>query len=322
MGFKFLVISDIHYASDAEKTLGENELQGIYNPFFRMVAFFFRYFFWLRHPHAHNDKLLKFLEKAPQAEMVVGCGDYSNDAGNTGASFPAAFQSTQEVFRLIQERFGHTFISVAGDHEIGKIGLFGKKGGPRLASWEIIQKELNIKPFWHRQFGIWHFFGLNSFIISLPNIEKELLETQKETWEKLRKDYLKEFKAHLNILPASAKVILFSHDPTALSYLCEIPEIIDLLERKKIAITFVGHLHTPLVLKASYLLAGMPKINFLGHSIARMTESLSNARHWKDFNLILCPSMTGCQLAKDGGWIEVDLQDDGNYTLTHKHLAW
>lgn len=312
----------MHYASAAEKAEGENELTLIHNPFLKLLAGSFRHWFWMRNPHAHNDKLLRFLGKAPEPDLFVACGDYSCGAGNVGVSYPAARQSVAQCLGLMRERFGYKLLPLCGDHEIGKMSLFGGKGGLRLESWRICQEELGIRRFWHRQVGPWRLMGLSSPPLVLPNVLKEILPEERETWENLRKDVLREIESHLSLVTPDEKVILFCHDPTALPYLAELPIVQHLLGRKRITLTVVGHLHTELILKASRLLSGMPHLTCLGNSFSRMSSALKRAKIWKDFNMTLCPSLAGCQWAKDGGWLELELNDNGNFTLTRRHLKW
>lgn len=319
---RILIASDIHYASAGEKAEGENELSIIGNPFLKLFAKVFRHYFWMRHPHSHNDKLLKFLAIAPDTDLFVGCGDYSCGTGNIGVQYPSAYASVSECLSLMRQRFGHKMLAICGDHEIGKMSLFGGKGGLRLASWRIGQEKLGIRRIWHRQFDSWRLIGLSSPPIILPNIRKEILPEEREEWETIRKEYLREIESHMNLVTPDDKVILFCHDPTALPHLAELPVIQHLLGRKRIALTIVGHLHTEIILKASRLLSGMPHLTFLGNSASRMSSALKKAKIWKSFNLVLCPSLAGCQWAKDGGWLELELNNNCNYTLTRRYLKW
>src|SRR5206468_4023429 len=56
-----LVVSDIHYASDAEKARGPTEARAIENPLLRALVKAFRHFIWMRNPYAHNSLLDQFL---------------------------------------------------------------------------------------------------------------------------------------------------------------------------------------------------------------------------------------------------------------------
>ena len=65
-----------------------------------------------------------------------------------------------------------------------------------------------------------------------------------------------------------------------------------------------------LVLRHSRLLAGIPAIGFLGHTVERLSRSLNEARHWRPFNVRLCPALAGIELLKDGGYYAVELDPE------------
>ncbi|HVV71479.1 MAG TPA: hypothetical protein VHI52_08280, partial [Verrucomicrobiae bacterium] len=71
--------------------------------------------------------------------------------------------------------------------------------------------------------------------------------------------------------------------------------------------TIIGHLHSNLVLWKSRWLAGMPKINFLGHTTRRLSAALRKARDWRPFKVRLCPALAGIELLHDGGYLTVEL---------------
>ena len=73
--------------------------------------------------------------------------------------------------------------------------------------------------------------------------------------------------------------------------------------------TVIGHLHSRLILWKSGLLAGMPPIHFLGHTVKRFSTALSQGRHWRPFHVKLCPSLAGIELLKDGGYCTVELDE-------------
>jgi hypothetical protein len=92
-----VVLSDIHYASAAEKARGNDyELQGIANPLHRLLLKAFRRFIWLRHPLEQNGLLDAFLKRAGDAACVVANGDYSCDTAFVGVIDDAACQSARE----------------------------------------------------------------------------------------------------------------------------------------------------------------------------------------------------------------------------------
>jgi hypothetical protein len=75
----------------------------------------------------------------------------------------------------------------------------------------------------------------------------------------------------------------------------------------QVALTLIGHLHSPLILRLAERLAGVPPVRFLGHTPRRLTTALRQARDWKPFHVRLCPSPSGMQLRKDGGWLSLEL---------------
>ncbi len=74
----------------------------------------------------------------------------------------------------------------------------------------------------------------------------------------------------------------------------------------------MGHLHSNLILFKSRLLAGMPVISFLGHTPQRLSSALRAARHWKPFNVLLCPSLSGIELLRDGGFYTVRIDPEAH----------
>ena len=109
------------------------------------------------------------------------------------------------------------------------------------------------------------------------------------------------------------RLILFVHDPSALPFLAREAE----LQRRlhQVEATVVGHLHTPAVFWLAGRLAGLPRIGFLGNTVRRYTAALREARGWREFRAVLCPSPTGIELLKDGGWLDVEFDPDGGQPL-------
>jgi hypothetical protein len=185
----------------------------------------------------------------------------------------------------------------------------GGVGGLRLASHQRAVNQLGIEGFWRRDLGAWVLLGVISSLVALPVFEPETLPSERAAWQALREAHLAQIGAAFENLDADQRVVLFCHDPTALPFLWREPAIRNRLAQ--VALTVIGHLHTPLVLWKSRLLAGMPVVRWLGNSVRRMSAALHEARHWRDFRVVLCPSLTGCQLLKDGGFGRLDLSADG-----------
>jgi hypothetical protein len=300
-----LVISDIHFASAAEQQRREPEMAAIPQPVLRLAVKAFRYYIWMRHPYAHNHLLDRFIDQAGHPDWVVGNGDYSCDSAFVGVSDNAACASARECLGKLRDRFGGRFQANFGDHELGKMSLFGRQGGPRLASWRRAQDELGLKPFWQLDLGHHVLLGVVSSLLALPIFEPETLPEERLEWHRIREEHLAAIRGAFAVLRPEQRVWLFCHDPTALPWLWQeevVRRRLDQLES-----TFIGHLHSPLILWKSRLLAGMPTIRFLGNSIRRMSADLHEARHWRPFKVRLCPALAGIELFKRGGYYRVNL---------------
>ncbi len=303
------IVSDIHYASQAEKDRRSHETRIIANPALRLLVKAFRRYFWLRDPFAHNGLLDEFISKAALADLVVANGDYSCDTAFVGVSDDAAFQSANWCLGKLRHQFpGHLAVTV-GDHELGKMSLFGGRGGMRLASWSRTCNELAIKPFWRLEIGRYVLMGVTSSLVALPVFAPEALPDERPEWEKLRADHMAEINFAFAALAEDQKVLLFCHDPSALPFLWREDAVREKLSQ--VESTIIGHLHTGMILWKSRLLAGMPALTFLGNSVRRMSLALHEARHWKAFNIRLCPSLAGSELLKDGGFYTARLDPTG-----------
>ena len=302
-----LILSDIHYACDAERQRRGHETRVIANPLLRRAVRAYRYYIWLRDPFAHNHLLDEFLRRADSPDWVVTNGDYSCDTEFVGVSDPAAFESARQCLTKLRERFGAKLRSVIGDHELGKTSLFGGKGGLRLASWQRATIELGLQPLWQLEIGDYVLIGVTSSLLAFPVYEPEGLFKERTVWNELREAHLNEIRRALARLRPAQRVLLFCHDPTALPFLWQEETI----RRKlpQIEQTIIGHLHSTFYFQQSQLLAGMPVIRFLGNSIRRMTEALNDDRCWRDFKVRLCPAMAGIELRKDGGFYEAKLDE-------------
>lgn len=319
---RLLVLSDVHYASAAEKTKGRREFEVILNLPLRLLVKCFRHYLWMRHPHAHNELLDRFMEQAGQPDWVIANGDYSCDSGFIGVASEDAFLSVKEVFEKLNRRFPDRFRPNYGDHELGKMSIFGGQGGPRLRSWHRCQSELGMIPFWQMSLGQYSLMGVVSSLAALPVYEPELLQEERSEWQRLRAQHISDIAKAFSELSPQQRVILFCHDPTALPWLYRIAEVRERLSQ--IEMTWIGHLHSPLLLWKSRLLAGMPTIRFLGNSIRRMSAALHEARCWSVFKVRLCPSLAGTQLLKDGGYFEMRIEPQARAApcITWHPLPW
>jgi hypothetical protein len=305
---KFLICSDIHYASDLEKQRGSYEVNAIESAFWRAVVRNYRRYYWLRDPFAHNHLLEQILQPPFEPDWVVANGDYSCDSAFIGMCDPAALQSAKESLGALRTRFPEKVLAVFGDHELGKMSLGGGKGGMRLKSLEIAQSELGLEPLWTRRFGNYVLLGVTSSLIAMPIYIRETLDVEGPQWQELSRQHLQGISAVFNALKPQDRVLLFCHDPTALPYLWKLDAV--RTHAARIEKTIIGHLHSSIILKQSRILSGIPMMTGFGQSIRRMSTALSQAKDWKHFKVLLCPSLTGLQLTKRGGFYEMDMDPE------------
>jgi len=309
--FTLGILSDIHYASAAEQARGAGyELQGVSNQLLRCLLKTHRHFIWLRHPLRQNHLLDEFLEQIGPADGVVANGDYSCNSAFVGVSDDAACQSAKECLVKLRGKFGATLHANFGDHELGKLSFVGGLGGMRLASYHRARQELELEPFWRVELGGYVLIGLVSSLVALPVFEPDTLPDERAEWERLRAQHLAGIRAAFSALRSGQRVLLFCHDPTALPFLWREEAVRGKLPQ--VEQTIIGHLHSPLVLWKSRVLAGMPVISFLGHTAKRLTTALREARLWKPFRVRLCPSLAGIELLKDGGYLTAELDAEAN----------
>jgi len=310
---RLAILSDVHYASAAEQERCDFCLRNIDSPVRRLAIKFYRHFIWQRDPFAHNHLLDEFVSRSADADFVVANGDYSCDSAFVGVSDDAACQSAQECLGKVRRRFGQSFQATMGDHELGKKPFGANLGGLRLASYHRAEKELQLEPFWEVRFGNYVLMGVVSTLIALPVFESEALPNELADWRELRSGHLERIRRSFASLRPGERVLLFCHDPTALPYLFHqdaVRERLPQLEK-----TIIGHVHSNLYFRTSRLLCGMPVIRFLGHTPKRITSALRHARHWKPFNVVLCPALSGVELLKDGGYLTAEIDPTGREPL-------
>jgi hypothetical protein len=317
---RIVILSDPHYASAAERARVNFELQGVANPVSRLLVMFWRKFIWLRNPFAHNYLLDRFLEGAGDTNLVVANGDYSCDSAFVGLSDAAARQSAEECLGKLRVTFGERLVTVIGDHELGKSSLAGGRGGMRLESWRVTTEELKIAPVWEQRIGHHVLIGVTSSLIALEVYEPDALAEEVQDWQRLRAEHMQKVREIFDRVQANDRIILFCHDPTALPFLAAesfVQKKLGQIER-----TIIGHLHTPMVIWKARLLAGLPPITFMGKGIRRISRGLNRARAWKPFHVLLCPSLSGSQLLKDGGYYEMNLKAGAPAEFVRHRLKW
>ena len=316
------IVSDIHYSCELERQRYDFEKQGVPNPFLRYIAKLYRRFVWLKDPLNHYYKLDLFLDKVGNPDFAIALGDYTCDTAFIGVADDLSFASAKECLGKLQSKFGKNFKAIIGDHELGKLSLFGGIGGLRLASYNRAITELGLEPYWSLKFGKYILVGITSTIIAMPIFQSEALDEERPQWLETYNQHLKAIRKIFDEIEPDNRIILFCHDPSALCYLAEEPSVQSRLNQ--IEMTIIGHLHSNAVLKASKYLSGIPQINFLGHTPRRLSKALRKSRVWKDFKLRLCPSLSGIQLLKDGGFCQLNLDTNGkqNAQFIFNHLPW
>ena len=319
---KLLIVSDLHHAGPGEQARRGHEARVIGNPLLRTAAHAWRQMIWLRDPGAHNHRLGQIIAANPAPDLVVANGDFTVDSAFVGVSDDAALESSAAALAALRRAYGARLHATIGDHDLGKQSLFGGVGGPRLASWKRCENELGLRAFWKLEVGRYVVLGVTSTLIALPVFAPELLPAERAGWEELRSQHLAEIRAAFTALRPEQRVLLFVHDPSALPFLWHD----DLIRQRlgQVEHTIIGHLHTPAVLRTARLLAGIPRVPWLGNTVRRYTSALREARCWRDFKVLLCPSPTGIQLLKDGGYLraELALQGDGRVRFEAVPLPW
>jgi len=311
------IVSDIHYASPAERARGNDyEWRGLSNPFLRLLVRCHRRWIWLRNPLDQNHLLDSFLENGRSFDFVIANGDYSCDSLNIGVSDDASFDSARECLDKLRANFPGRLRAVIGDHELGKVSFVGGRGGMRLASWRRATNQLGIEPFWQFEIGNYLLIGIPSSVVALPTFAADLLPSETAEWEQLRASLVDQINRAFAALKPQQRVLLFCHDPTALPFLAREEAFQKRLPQ--IEATIIGHLHSNLVLWKSRLLAGMPRITFLGHTTKRLSTALSEARHWRPFNVRLCPAIAGIELLNDGGYLVAELTPDATKPIVFR----
>jgi hypothetical protein len=307
---RILVVSDIHYAGDTEKRRGNYELNVAEGWFGRQLLKSYRRYIWLKDPFAHNHLLDRAMDQAGAVDYAVANGDYSCDSRFVGVSDDGSFESAALCLQKLRLRFGSRLKLTIGDHELGKFSIAGRRGGLRLASWERTVGALGIEPFWTVALGNYLVVGVTSSLISLPGLAPEMLDEERQAWSEIRIRHMDQIRAAFAATKPSQRLILFCHDPTALPFLAREEAVRTRLSQ--IEQTIIGHLHTPLVFWSSRILAGFPEVHRLGNSIRKMSSALRDARLWKHFHVTLCPSLAGCELLRDGGYLLMELSPEGS----------
>lgn len=317
-----LVLSDIHRAGTIEQGRRGFDCRVVPGPVARRLQRLYRRYVWLDDPMAHNHLLDAILRREPAPDRVVANGDYTLDTEFVGVSDAGAFESAAEALAKLRSAYGNRLRCTIGDHDLGKKSFIGGAGGIRRRSLERCEHELGLPRLWHEDLPGWRWIGVTSSLVAWPVFLPETLREEQAWWERAHLEHLQEIGALFeDATRENRRILLFCHDPTALPFLSRLPEV-----RRAMPLlggTVIGHLHTRLVLRLGRVLAGIPRIEWAGHSIRRYTAALNEARCWKEFRVLLCPSPTGVQLLKDGGYLKAEFPPHGEGIRWQRHdLPW
>jgi len=313
------IVSDIHYAAASEQARGNDyEYKGVRNPLVRNFLRMHRHYVWMREPLYKNHLLDRFLADANRFDYAVANGDYTCNTAFLGLSDSAACESAAECLTKLRSAFGEKFFATFGDHELGKMSLIADRGGMRLHSFHRA-RDIGLKPFWRFEIGRYVLMGIASSLVAFPVMEPDTLPDEVAEWRRLRAEHLEEIRTEFRTLRTEQRVLLFSHDPSALPFLAR-DEVIG-PRVAQIEQTVIGHLHSNLVLSVSRAFSGIPRLTFLGHTVARWTASLREARHWRNFNVRLCPALAGIQLLRDGGYLTAEVDPDARQPVAFRFHA-
>ncbi len=305
---KLAVISDIHHAGPLEAAGGHPRAGLTRNPLANAFMHAWDHWFWMRDPFAHNAMLDDFIAQVPATHRVVANGDYACDAACVGMADAAAVESASLCLGKLRAAFAGRLQTVLGDHELGKKSFIGGRGGLCLEAWHVATGGLQLKTLWIERLGNLVLLGVTSSLVGLELLRRDAPDADWPDWQRLRAEHIAAIADVFRSLNPSERVVLFCHDPSALPFLLDVPEVAG--RKDRIECTVVGHLHSPLVFAASRCLAGAPHVRFLGTTVQRWSSALNRARRWKPFKTILCPAMAGIELTGSGGWLELSLDDE------------
>lgn len=322
---RYVIFSDVHYAGPAETRRGLSE-DKIKAPLYQKAfVSLYRNFLWLADPVFHAKRIHPLITRINKLspDEIIYLGDLSMDTGFVGISDHASFESAEEFINLCHSELSSPIRWVMGDHELGKTSIIGKIGGPRFESMSKWTDALNMPIHWSSKWNHWKLICLCSTLAAYPVYSPEFLPSELKAWEAARQNHLSWIKDTFGNISKEERVIIFCHDPSALGYVSEIKEVRE--KMSQIAVTWVGHMHTSAVAQAAQILSGVPEVCSFGHSIRRFTVALNRAKIWRDFNMKLCPSPSGSELFRDGGFYEMTLfgEDDKQHpTCVFHPFPW
>lgn len=315
---RFAVISDIHLVGPAELALANDSyLQLREHPdrltrVWRRGLYRVRRRFWNGHLRWRHTAFMQALDELVdrRPEWVIANGDFGGDLGGVGLSHRATLDSARIVVETLRQRFPNRSRFVFGDHDLGKYSTLLRTGGIRLHSLEVGERQLQIPSFWHERDGAFHLIGINSSLFTLDLFLPEALAEEVPEWKRRRAEHLAQVDEAFGALPPGARVVLFCHDPSALTVLAQRPAV----QRRipQIELTVIGHLHSPTLLRVARYAARISRLK-PRYPVARIVASgLAGARCWSQFHPVVCPSTFGTGHHVAGGLLLVQSDHHGH----------
>ncbi len=321
---RLAVISDIHVLGPGEYELYVDSARAIGHGVssvrrsWRRLLYTVRRRFWNWHPEARQACFMKALEHTLEyaPDWVIANGDYAGDAGGTGLSDIHTFESAAQAITLIRELFPGRCHFVFGDHELGKYSTLIRSGGIRLESLYRGERDLGIQSFWHEQDGPYHLIGINSSLFTLDMFFPEAREEEIPEWKRISAEHKERVNETFSGLPDTARILLFCHDPGALTALYELAAVRERMHQ--IHQTILGHLHAPGLLTLARIVSRMPQWK-PKYPVARiLADATRGARTWSKFNPIVCPSTFGTGRHFHGGILFIE-DGPGGGIVTRRH---
>jgi 3',5'-cyclic AMP phosphodiesterase CpdA len=324
---RLAVLSDIHVLGDRELEQSEASAaalgSGLTLPLrlWRRGLYRARNRLWNWHPEPRRDCFLRALDdvEAFEPDWVVANGDYGGDTQGVGLSDESTFQSAEVVVSMVRALFPNRCRFVFGDHDIGKYSTNLRQGGIRIESLDRGEQLLGIQSFWHEEVEGYHLIGINSSLFGLHLFLPEAIEEEIPEWQRRQQQHMEEVREAFETLPASARVLLFCHDPGALATLDTIPAV--RARQRQIERTILGHLHSPGLLRLARMVPPFPKVK-PRYPVARIiARSLSDKSSWRRFNPILCPSTFGTGQHVSGGALFAETNGEGRLVIRRHRIA-
>jgi hypothetical protein len=321
---KIAVLSDNHHAGLDEQQASVSHFDGMGQGVpamrrrWRRGLHRMRRQLWNTHPETRSACFEQAVAdvKAFKPDLVVAAGDYGGDVWGVGISHDHTFESVREVVDRLRAEFPDRCRFIYGDHELGKYSTDIRHGGIRIQSLIRGERDLGIRSFWHERRGDYHLIGINSTLVTLDLFLREAVEQEIPLWEEYRHGHMKAVVECFESLPRDARVLLFCHDPGALSVLAALRPVHE--RRGQIERTILGHLHSPRLMPltriASHVVRWVPE-----YPVARIiAHGARGAKEWKHFNPVVCPSTFGVGHHFHGGCLLIEAPNGGDI-LVRRH---